>query len=101
MKPESHRRHAMCSVSAAASSIMTMMACWIFLSPMGTCTRKWSRPRRVRTTNSSIHCFTTIGGKFVEVSKISGDGFLTPHPGRGAAFADYDNDGFVDVVAAN
>ena len=37
----------------------------------------------------------------MEVSKISGDGFLTPHPGRGAAFADYDNDGFVDVVAAN
>jgi len=40
-------------------------------------------------------------GKFVEVTKTSGDGFQTPYVGRGAAFADFDNDGYVDVVVAN
>ena len=40
-------------------------------------------------------------GKFVEVSKASGNGFETPYAGRGAAFADFDNDGFVDVLVAN
>jgi hypothetical protein len=40
-------------------------------------------------------------GKFVEVTKSSGDGFQTPYVGRGAAFADFDNDGNVDVVVAN
>jgi hypothetical protein len=38
---------------------------------------------------------------FTEVSKLSGNGFATPHAGRGVAFADFDNDGFVDVVVAN
>jgi hypothetical protein len=40
-------------------------------------------------------------GSFTEVSKLSGDGFATPHAGRGVAFADFDNDGFVDVIVAN
>jgi enediyne biosynthesis protein E4 len=40
-------------------------------------------------------------GKFVDVTKNSGDGFNTPHVGRGVAFADFDNDGFVDLVVAN
>jgi len=40
-------------------------------------------------------------GKFVEVGKTSGTGFATPHVARGVAFADLDNDGFVDVVIAN
>jgi len=40
-------------------------------------------------------------GKFVEASKQSGSGFSTPHVGRGVAFADFDNDGFTDVVVAN
>ena len=40
-------------------------------------------------------------GKFVEVTKSSGNGFQTPYVGRGAAFADFDNDGYVDVVVAN
>jgi enediyne biosynthesis protein E4 len=40
-------------------------------------------------------------GKFAEVSKLSGNGFAKPYAGRGAAFADFDNDGHVDVVVAN
>jgi hypothetical protein len=40
-------------------------------------------------------------GKFVEVGKLSGPGFGTPYVGRGVAFADFDNDGFMDVVVAN
>src|SRR5437899_7299487 len=39
--------------------------------------------------------------KFVETTKLAGTGFQTPHVGRGVAFADFDNDGFVDVVVAN
>jgi hypothetical protein len=41
------------------------------------------------------------GGRFVEVTKVSGSGFAVPHAARGAAFADFDNDGDVDIVVAN
>ena len=40
-------------------------------------------------------------GKFVEVTKIAGNGFTTPYAGRGVAFADFDNDGNMDVLVAN
>ncbi|HTM36518.1 MAG TPA: CRTAC1 family protein [Terriglobales bacterium] len=40
-------------------------------------------------------------GRFVEVGSTSGDGFQTPYVGRGVAFADFDNDGFVDLVVGN
>ena len=40
-------------------------------------------------------------GKFTEVSQLAGSGFETPYVGRGVAFADFDNDGFIDVVVAN
>lgn len=40
-------------------------------------------------------------GKFVETTKQAGDGFKTPYAGRGVAFADFDNDGFVDIVVGN
>ena len=49
--------------------------------------------------NSLFH--NEHNGKFVDVSKSSGNGFQTPYVGRGVAFADFDNDGFVDVVVAN
>ncbi|MGB7516432.1 MAG: CRTAC1 family protein [Candidatus Acidiferrum sp.] len=39
--------------------------------------------------------------KFTDVTKTSGNGFDTPHVGRGVGFADFDNDGFIDVVVAN
>ncbi len=40
-------------------------------------------------------------GKFVETTKLAGDGFQTPYAARGTAFADFDNDGLMDVVIAN
>jgi hypothetical protein len=40
-------------------------------------------------------------GKFIETTKVAGNGFQTPFAGRGAAFADFDNDGFVDIVVGN
>ena len=40
-------------------------------------------------------------GKFVETTKIAGAGFETPYVGRGVAFADFNNDGFLDVLVAN
>jgi hypothetical protein len=38
---------------------------------------------------------------FFEVGALSGAAFERPHVGRGAAFADYDNDGDVDVFIVN
>jgi hypothetical protein len=52
-----------------------------------------------KQTNSLFH--NNGNGKFIEVTKVSGNGFTTPHVGRGVAFADFDNDGFLDVVVAN
>jgi len=40
-------------------------------------------------------------GKFVETTKQAGSGLMTPRVGRGVAFADFDNDGFMDLVVAN
>ncbi len=52
-----------------------------------------------RQLNSLFH--NEGNGRFTEVSKLSGTGFATPYVGRGVAFADFDNDGFVDAVVAN
>ena len=43
----------------------------------------------------------TGGGKFVDVSKESGDGLLPKLSSRGSAFDDLDNDGDLDVVVLN
>lgn len=40
-------------------------------------------------------------GKFVETTKSAGNGFEIPYAARGAAFADFDNDGNIDIVVAN
>ena len=54
---------------------------------------------KYKQINSLFH---NLGnGKFAEVGRESGDGFATPYAARGAAFADFDNDGSVDVIVAN
>jgi hypothetical protein len=40
-------------------------------------------------------------GQFLEMTKAAGAGFATPYAARGAAFADFDNDGNMDIVVAN
>jgi hypothetical protein len=49
--------------------------------------------------NSLFH--NVGGGRFADVTTMSGTGFTTPFLGRGAAFADFDNDGYVDIVVSN
>jgi hypothetical protein len=43
----------------------------------------------------------TGDGKFANVSDRAGDGMLTLHSARGAAFDDLDNDGDIDVAILN
>jgi hypothetical protein len=54
---------------------------------------------RYKQVNSVFH--NQGHGKFVETSKETGVADQTPHAARGVAFADFDNDGFVDVLVAN
>ena len=41
------------------------------------------------------------GGKFADISETAGPGLAERHSARGAAFADYDNDGLVEVLINN
>jgi hypothetical protein len=54
---------------------------------------------RYKQFNSLFH--NEGNGKFVETTKQAGPGFDTRYVGRGVAFADFDNDGFPDLVVAN
>ena len=54
---------------------------------------------RFKQINTLLH--NEGDGKFVETTSAAGEGFKTPHVGRGVAFVDFDNDGFVDVVVGN
>jgi hypothetical protein len=52
-----------------------------------------------KQVNSLFH--NEGNGKFVETTKQAGSGFDTPYVGRGVAFADFNNDGFVDLIVSN
>ncbi len=56
-------------------------------------------PTRYKQINSLFH--NEGNGRFVDVTKFAGSGFQTPYVGRGVAFADFDNDGFMDAVVGN
>jgi len=53
--------------------------------------------------NSLFHntFYNRGAGKFIEVTRQAGNGFTVPYAGRGAAFADFDNNGNMDVIVAN
>jgi enediyne biosynthesis protein E4 len=49
--------------------------------------------------NEPPHVFRNLGGgKFIEVTQSLGTGFASPRVGRGAAYADINNDGALDVL---
>jgi enediyne biosynthesis protein E4 len=54
---------------------------------------------RYKQVNSLFH--NEGNGKFVETGTLTGISAQTPHAARGVGFADFDNDGFVDVLVAN
>jgi hypothetical protein len=54
---------------------------------------------RFKQINSLFH--NEKKGKFVETTKLAGPGLQTPYVGRGVAFADFDNDGSIDVLVGN
>ena len=58
-----------------------------------------SQPANYKQINTLFH--NEGNGHFVETTRQSGNGFETPYVARGVAFADFDNDGFVDVVVGN
>ena len=45
-----------------------------------------------------VQLLRNVNSKFQDVSMASGPAFLAPVAGRGAAFGDLNNDGFVDVA---
>ncbi|HXJ96886.1 MAG TPA: CRTAC1 family protein [Terriglobia bacterium] len=52
-----------------------------------------------RQIDSLLH--NDHNGRFTDVTRMSGNGFAKPYVGRGVAFADFDNDGWVDMIVAN
>lgn len=52
-----------------------------------------------KQVNSLFH--NQGNGKFVETGDSAGIASQSPHAARGVAFADFDNDGFVDILVAN
>jgi len=54
---------------------------------------------KFKQINSLFH--NEHNGRFTEITRSAGPGFQTPYVGRGVAFADFDNDGFVDLVVGN
>ena len=54
---------------------------------------------KYKQRNSLFH--NERNGKFTESSVAEGISALPPRTGRGGAFLDFDNDGFVDVIVAN
>jgi len=52
-------------------------------------------------TEEDVLAHNDGSGHFVDVATQAGDYFQTKSVGRGAAFADYDNDGDMDILVAN
>ncbi len=54
---------------------------------------------RYKQINSLFH--NQSNERFADVAKLSGDAFSIPSSGRGVGFADFDNDGNMDLIVGN
>ncbi|MEZ5354891.1 MAG: CRTAC1 family protein [Bryobacteraceae bacterium] len=60
------------------------------------------REKRAETYRQPRLVYRNLGGgKFEDVSTLAGPGIAATHSSRGAAFADFDNDGDIDVAVMN
>ena len=95
-------QHAVARAGASASSISTATAGSICSSSTAT---SIPRSRQLKTEagyeQRKVVYRNLRNGKFADVSEQLGAPVTTPKAGRGAAFADFDNDGDVDVIVNN
>jgi hypothetical protein len=73
-----HDRPVMCSVSVEASSIMTTMAGWIFLSLTAMSTPRSNNHARHPLQANELIVPQRRNGRFTEVSRSSGNGLPLP-----------------------
>ena len=85
-------------LSASSSSITTWTASPTFSPPTATSKKRSAGCSRKSNTTSRRCCSTTWASKFDNVAESVGADFARPIVARGAAYADFDQDGELDVL---
>ena len=58
-------------------------------------------PEYGQTYAQTNQIFSNDNGTFIDISKVAGEGLQVSLSSRGTAFADYDNDGDIDILVVN